>query len=273
MRYELIGRGLRALRHRRGLRQSDLAAHARIARSVLVDLEAGRLGTHTVDALTKAVGAVGGSIRIDLLVPGGDVHRLVDADHAALQGRWKAVLEHHAWTVDAEVTFNHFGERGSIDLVGWHPDARLLLIIEIKTVIVDIQSLLSAIDRKVRIGRMISADRGWRSRAAIPVLIVAEGSTARRRLAEHAPLFARFSLRGRRAVAWIRDPQPLDHPAGLLMVAKLPTVRPADRRRAGRQRIRVDRPRSRSTAPRKSVGEPRIPAYGPQNRRLTARER
>lgn len=273
MRFELIGRGLRALRHRRGWRQSDVAAHAGVARSVLVDLEAGRLGTHTVDALTRAAGAVGGSIRIDLLAPGGDIQRLVDADHAVLQAHWKAALERHQWTVEAEVTFNHFGERGSIDLVAWHVPSRSLLIIEIKTVIVDIQSLLSAIDRKARIGRMISADRGWRSRAAIPVLIVAEGSTARRRLAEHAPLFARFSVRGRRAVAWIRDPQPLDHPAGLLIVATLPTVRPADRRRAGRQRIRVDRPPSRSTSARKSVAEPRAPAYGPQDRRLTVRRR
>jgi transcriptional regulator with XRE-family HTH domain len=256
MRHELVGRALRALRHRRGLRQSDVAVHARIARSVLVDLEAGRLGTHTVDALTNAAGAVGGSIRIDLLVPGGDVQRLVDADHAALQSQWKALLERDGWTVEAEVTFNHFGERGSIDLVAWHPAARALLIIEIKTVIVDIQSLLSGIDRKVRIGRMIGADRGWRSPGAIPVLIVAEGSTARRRLAEHAALFARFSLRGRRAVAWIRDPQPLDPPAGMLMVAKLPAVRPEDRRRAGRQRIRLDRPSSRSMAARKSLGEP-----------------
>ena len=260
MRHELIGRGLRALRHRRGLRQTDVAARAGIARSVLVDLEAGRLGTHTVGALTKAAGALGGSIRIDLLVPGGDVHRLVDADHAALQSHWKAVLERHAWTVDAEVTFNHFGERGSIDLVAWHPASRLLLIIEIKTVIVDIQGLLSAMDRKVRIGRMISADRGWRSPAAISMLIVAEGSTARRRLAEHAPLFARFSVRGRRAVAWIRDPQPFVPPAGLLIVAQLPTVRPADRRRAGRQRIRVDSPSSRSIPAGTSGGETGIPA-------------
>jgi hypothetical protein len=45
MRDALIGRTLRALRHHRGWRQGGLALRARVARSVLADLEAGRIGT------------------------------------------------------------------------------------------------------------------------------------------------------------------------------------------------------------------------------------
>lgn len=236
--HESIGRGLRALRHRRNLRQRDASALAGIARSVLADLEAGRLASHAVEALTQAAEALGGSIRIDLVVPGGDLRRLLDADHAAIQAEWKQMLERSGWLVDAELTFNHYGERGSIDLFAWHPATRTLLVIEIKTVIVDIQDLLAGIDRKARIGRSLATERGWRPTAVVPMLLVAEGSTARRRITEHASLFSRFALRGRAAVAWLRQPEAASVPTGVLCITKLSQARSDDRRRAGRQRIR-----------------------------------
>jgi len=245
VRHDTIGRGLRALRHRRGLRQRDAAARAGIARSVLTDLEAGRLGTHSVDALVRAATSVGGSIRLQLSVPGGDLHRLLDADHARLQADWKAWLARAGWTVEAEVTFNHYGERGSIDLFAWYPATGACLVIELKTVLVDIQDLLAGLDRKERIGRSLASERGWRAISVVPVLLVAEGSTARRRLAEHASLFERFDLRGRTALSWLRQPI-APAPRGVLCLTQLSRARPGDRRRAGRQRIRSDRPRPRS---------------------------
>ncbi|MGQ0608604.1 MAG: helix-turn-helix domain-containing protein [Chloroflexota bacterium] len=60
MRDDVIGRGLRALRHRRGLRQRDLSGIAGVARSVIADFEAGRLGPHSVDALRRVADAGGG---------------------------------------------------------------------------------------------------------------------------------------------------------------------------------------------------------------------
>ncbi len=247
MRYGTIGHGLRALRHRRGLRQSDASALAQIARSVLPSLEAGNLGPHSVEALTRAADALGGSIRIDLIVPGGDLRRLLDADHAAIQGEWKQMLERSGWLVDAEVTFNHYGERGSIDLFAWHAETRTLVVIEIKTVIVDIQELLAGVDRKVRIGRSIALERGWRPARVVPMLLVAEGSTARRRITEHAPLFSQLPLRGRTAIAWLREPgRSALQPTGILCMTKLSQARPGDRRRAGRQRIRQSRPNPRA---------------------------
>jgi transcriptional regulator with XRE-family HTH domain len=247
MRFELVGRGLRALRHRRGLRQSDASAAAGIARSVLADLEAGRLETHTVGALHRAAQAVGGWIRLELIVPGGDLRRLLDADHAAMQAGWKELLQRSGWTVDAEVTFNHYGERGSIDLFAWHPPTRSVVVVEIKTVIVDIQDLLGGIDRKLRIGRSLASERGWSPAAAVRVLVVAEGSTARRRIAEHTALFSRFAIRGRAALAWLRTPDATP-PTGVLCMTRLSPARSRDRRRAGRQRIRrsAATPRSRA---------------------------
>lgn len=237
MRYDTIGRGLRALRHRRGWRQRDVAKRSGVSRSVVSELERGHLERHQLAALTRVGASVGATVRVDLLVAGGDLHRLLDADHAALQAFWVSLLERAGWTVAAEVTFNHYGERGSIDLLGFHAATGTLLVIEIKTLVVDIQDLLAGIDRKVRIARTIAAERGWAVRQVVPALVVAEGTTARRRIADHASLFARFNERGRRALTWIRSPASMHAPTGLLMFTKLPSARSGDRRRAGRQRV------------------------------------
>jgi hypothetical protein len=66
--------------------------------------------------------------------------------------------------------------------------------------------LLAGLDRKVRNAPFVARERGWQPRAVVPVLIVLEGTTARRRIAEHPALFARFALRGRAGASWLRHP-------------------------------------------------------------------
>jgi transcriptional regulator with XRE-family HTH domain len=238
MQDDVIGRCLRALRHRLGLKQSEVATRAGVARSVLSDFEAGRIGSHRLDALRAIVAVLGGSLRLDVALPGGDVRRLLDADHAALQERFVAWLRRVAWIAEVEVTFSRYGERGSIDIMAWHPATRILLVIEIKTIIVDVQALLSTLDRKTRNARVIAEERGWRPLAIVPMLVVREGTTARRHVATHSALFARFALRGRAAMMWLRTPTSAAPPSGLLAFAKLPAACSRDRRRAGRRRIR-----------------------------------
>jgi hypothetical protein len=249
MRDDLIGRVIRALRHRKGWRQADLAAASAVSRSVVAELEAGLLDRHSFGALRSTVSAAGGYLRLTVVVPHGDVDRLLDADHARLQEHWKRWLEGHGWAVDAEVTFNHYGERGSIDLLAYHRASGTLVVIEIKSAILDVQSTLSTLDRKVRIARDLARERGWDFRTCIPALFVVEGSTARRRIGDHAALFGRFDLRGRAALSWVADPARTSAPGGVLMLTKLSDARRGDARRAGRQRVRLPRRRPRSGEP------------------------
>jgi hypothetical protein len=239
VRDELVGRVIRALRHRRGWRQRDVAASSGVSRAVISDLEAGRVGPHAFDALRAVITSCGGVVRLEVGMPGGDARRLLDADHAALQGRWMSWLRGRGWTVDAEVTFNHHGERGSVDLMAWHSDSRTLLVAELKTVIVDVQAVLSSVDRKRRVARSLAHERGWAPTAVVPALLVLEGSTARRRIAEHAALFAGFALRGPGALRWLRGPAGVVPPVGILCFTSLSPAHRRDRRRAGRQRVRL----------------------------------
>ena len=245
-----IGRALRALRHRRGLRQVDVARLSGVTRTVISELEAGRAGIHRLDRLRAVLAALGASVRVEVEWHGAGLARLLDADHATLQATWKARLEQLGWLVRAEVTFSRYGERGSIDLLAFHPATRVLLVVEIKTGLFDVQDLLSVLDRKVRLAPAVAREIGWRPLAVVPLLVLPGDTSTRRRLTAVAPLFAPFVLRGRVATAWLREPGRAGRPAptGLLVMSKVPDARNTDLRRAGRQRIRRPGPVARSLA-------------------------
>jgi transcriptional regulator with XRE-family HTH domain len=254
MRYETIGRLVRALRQRRGWRQDDLSDRARRPRSALVSLEAGRLDRLTVGALRDFAHALDARLVITMEPASGSARVLLDAGHAFLQNLWKGRLEQWGWLVRAEVSFNHYGDRGRIDLLAFHPATGILLVIEIKTALVDIQALLGGLDVKVRVAPTLSNRFGWgRPTATIPMLVAAASSTARRRLADHAALFDPLAVRGRGATSWLRRPGSASPPSGLLALTKVPNVVYGDRNRGGRHRVRLARTDSRSAADREGA--------------------
>lgn len=186
--------------------------------------------------ICRVAAAVGLSIEITGRWRGGELDRLLDADHAALQTWMKERLQRFGWIVAAEVTYSRYGERGSIDLLAFLPSVGVLVVIEIKTIVADVGGLLRPLDAKVRLARGIARELGWTSRSVVPCLVLADQSTNRRRVADHQPLFERFSLRGRRADAWLRDPYTAG--SGLLIFRfPSPSLRRTGRR-AGCQRVR-----------------------------------
>ena len=229
-----IGRVVWALRSRRGWRQLDLARRAGISRATVSVIERGHLESVSLPALRRCLGAL--DVRLHL-VPrwrGADLDRLLDDQHSRLQALWAHRLERWGWTVLPEVSFNRYGDRGRIDLLAWHPARRVLLVIEIKTQIVDIQGLLGPLDVKLRVAAGIARERGWDPPlAVVPVLVVAESSTNRRRIASRAPLFRQLAVRGRAAISWLRRPG--DPVTGLLVLSDLS---PASTSSAGRLPVR-----------------------------------
>jgi hypothetical protein len=67
-------------------------------------------------------------------------------------------------------------------------------------------------------------------------LVVVESSTNRRRIAAHERLFARLTLRGSAALAWLRHPT--GAPTGVLLFRASRNHNMVGVRRAGRQRVR-----------------------------------
>lgn len=148
-------------------------------------------------------------VRLEL-VPrwrGPDLHRLLDSRHAALGSAVVRELRRLGWDCSPEVSFSVYGERGAIDILAWHGSTGTLLVVELKTVVVDLQELLGGVDRKIRLARRLGRERGWKALSVGGWVVVAEGRTSRRRLGQHRPLVrAAFPVDGRGMRRWLRDP-------------------------------------------------------------------
>lgn len=232
-----LGRVVRALRRRRGWRQADVAVRAGVSHATVSVIERGLLDAVALPTLRRCLLAL--EVRLDL-VPrwrGADLERLLDEDHSRVQAAWKERLERWGWVVAAEVSFNRFGDRGRIDLLAWHPEARVLLVAEIKTIIADVQGLLGPLDVKLRVARTVARERGWFAPSLVlPLLVVTESATNRRRLAARAALFSQLNVRGRAAVSWLRRPE--GRATGLLVLSDLSPARVRSVSRGSRVRMR-----------------------------------
>lgn len=222
-----VPRSIRAIRHRKGWRQADLANNSGTSREMISRLERGGLHGVTLGSLEKVAEALGATLALVLRWEGAELDRLADAAHARLQEHVAGALERLGWLVRIETSFNRYGDRGRVDVLAHHPVARTLLVIEVKSAIGDLQETLGRLDVKVRLGKSIAADAGWVDvRAVVPALVIGDSRASRRIVARHATLFARFTLRGRRALAWIRRPASTA-PTGLLWFVNLSDSRQA----------------------------------------------
>jgi transcriptional regulator with XRE-family HTH domain len=203
-----FGRGYKALRVRKRLRQEDLAAAAGVSRGVIVRIEQGHADKVTVATLEKAAAPLGARVLCRLSWNGEGLDRLLDADHARIVEQVVRMLQAAGWLVATEVSFNHFGERGSIDAFAFHAESRVVLVVEVKSVVPDVQAMLVTLDRKERLAIGIAAERGWAGVAVARLLVIREDRTARRRVDAHRATFANaFPDRARAIRGWLARPE------------------------------------------------------------------
>jgi transcriptional regulator with XRE-family HTH domain len=238
-----LGRAFRAVRIRLHLRQRDLAEQCGVSQSVISRVERGIAEVMSLADLRRIADSLNIRLSIDAWWRGGDLNRLLDADHATIVDYIVGRLRSARWEVLVEYGFNHYGERGSVDIVAWHPRLRALLLVEVKSRFFDLQEMLATFARKLRIVPPLLAEaRGWRPEF-VGTLIVAPGTTANRRVvADHPNIFeASYPSRSRDAQHWVREPSgPF---AGLWFVS--PNVLTA-RGSGGPRRVRHPAPRPAS---------------------------
>jgi transcriptional regulator with XRE-family HTH domain len=235
-----VGTILRAMRVRRGLRQVDVARLAVVSPMTISRLERGQLDTLTVRTIRRVAKVLG--VRMDFAPWSrhGDLHRFATSEHAALVESVVRALSGLGWEARAEVSFNHAGERGFVDILAWHHAGRTLLIIEIKTEIVDVGEMLGTLSRKQRLAEVIAREVGWSPDHVATALIVGDRRTSRRRVADHrATIQTSLPDDGRRLRAFLR------HPTGTLAaVAFWPYKHPGVARPLGSATRRVRRANS-----------------------------
>src|SRR6266511_1057520 len=237
-----VGRALRQLRRRRGLRQGDVAARARLAQQTISLIECGHAAAFTIDTVRRAFGALGASYEGLVIWRGGALDRLLDERHAALVGMTAARLPPPGWEVVIEASYSIYGERGSIDILAGHATSSSVLLVEVKSELMSIEELGGKLDEKARLARrQLCRERfGWPPTGAGRLLVLPDLDSARRAVARNAALLDRmFPARGPDDCRCLAGPG--GDLSGILFVADTNPVGASAGRRGG-QRIR--RPRS-----------------------------
>ena len=178
-----------------------------MSQSAVSRLERGCLSGGNLDALEGAVLALGAELDVRIRWRGEELDRLLDAVHAAMVERLIEILSPLGWHCEAEVTFMIRGERGSVDVLAWHRQTGRLLVAETKSVVPDMQQMLGAFDRKVRLGPAIAGQRGWQVTGVARALVLAGTATNRRRADRfEATLRSTLPTDARAMRRWLADP-------------------------------------------------------------------
>ncbi len=236
-----LGRRFRALRHRRGSRQADVGGAAGLSQDLVSLAECGHVAELSVRSLRALAGALDAELRMELWFRGGELDRLLDEGHAALVDAVVARLAALGWEVRPEVSFAVYGERGSIDVIAWHAESRTLLVVEVKTELTSVEETLRRHDVKVRLAAGVVRERfGWQPARVARLLVLPDGTTARRQVARHdAAMRSAYPLRGRALRLWLAGPT--GSVAGLAYMSFTNRDR-AGQRPTSRRRVRVPRP-------------------------------
>ncbi|HET7181157.1 MAG TPA: helix-turn-helix domain-containing protein, partial [Candidatus Limnocylindrales bacterium] len=202
-----LGRLFRILRLRLGLRSQDVAERAGISLSAYSEMERGDLASVPVGKIRRVGGVLEVRVVLGATWRGAEVDRVLGSRHAGMAEAVTRLLVASGWEVRPEVSFNHFGERGVVDLIAWHAGTATLLLIELKTELADVNALLGTADRRRRLAATIAAPLEWRPANVAQWLVIADSSTNRRRVAAHRTLLrAAFPTDGRAIRGWLARP-------------------------------------------------------------------
>jgi transcriptional regulator with XRE-family HTH domain len=203
-----IGSMCRAVRIRRRLTQAAVARSAGVHQWDVSRLEGGRLDPLRMVTFRRILAAL--DMRLDLRPQyrGPELERLMNAAHVALHGAvLRLFLGLPGWEAVPEASYSIYGERGAIDILAWHRATRTVLIVELKTVLVDVEAVVRKVDERRRLATEIARQRGWHPLVVATWVILTDTRTNRRHVsAQHEILAPVRGVDGRRMRAWLRSP-------------------------------------------------------------------
>ncbi len=142
--------------------QAELATAVRVSRPYIAAIEAGRANP-SLEVVERIADALG--LELQLLgrppVVMNSPHQR-DAVHARCSGYIDRRLTNLGWLTRGEVTIVRGRARGWIDLLGYDPRRRILLVVEVKTWVDDLGGIERQLDWYVREAPSIAREFGWR---------------------------------------------------------------------------------------------------------------
>jgi hypothetical protein len=201
---ERLARASRLLRRRAGIRQVD----ATVSRHIVQAIESGRAGRLRLDDVRSHFERFDARTRLTVWWHGADLDRLFDARHAGVVEAGLAELRKHGWQTAGEVSFNEYGDRGSIDLFAGKESEAAIFVGEAKSEWGSIEETLRRLDVKARVAPKIAFQLfGFRPHVVAAVLLFPEDRTARRIADRYAvTLDSAFPARALEIRRWLKEP-------------------------------------------------------------------
>jgi hypothetical protein len=179
-----------------------------VSRQLVSAVERGELYNISLVKLRSLAAMLGARFDVAVRWRGADMDRLVSGRHAAMQDHAARLFASlGGWLFAQEVSYSIYGERGVIDLLAWHAERRAILVVELKTVLVDMNDLVAQMDRRRRLAPTIARNRGWDPATTSAWVVVEDTRANRRRLADHGAMLRHaFPTDGRAVRPWLRAP-------------------------------------------------------------------
>ena len=204
-----FGATIRTGRIARGWTQRQLADRAGVPQSVVSAVETG--GGGELATLERVCVALGGELRLEAHLPyAGDGSRQLDLGHARCVGMARRLLEASGYDCATEQEVMDGQWRGRIDLLSFDTTMRRLVVVEVKTELLDAGGLERQVDRYARLCLDVARRRGWRvAEVSVAVLVLATAQADAFLLANREVMAGAFPVRGRAAIDCLLERKPL----------------------------------------------------------------
>lgn len=203
--HRTLGIAVLELRKAIGWTQKELGARADLSQSEVSRVEHGLLVDLSLERAEQILSAMGARLVLSVDAPFlGDRERQRDPAHARCSAHVASRLRRAGWEVETEVEIGGDRSRGWIDILAFHRESGLLLVIEIKTEIRDLGAIERSLNWYERESMGASRRLGWQPRRRVGcLLLLATDANEARAAANREPLFVGFPGRARDLAAVI----------------------------------------------------------------------
>ena len=172
-RLRTFGVAIREVRTALGHSQAQLAGRVGRSQTFVSQVERGVATSLNVDDADRLCTALGATLVLNVESPrllAGP--RTRDAAHAACVGHVQRRLRSQGWHVRREVAIGTSQRPGWIDVLAWHPATGLLLVIEVKTELLDIGAVERQLHWYEREAPRAATRLGWRTKTVSSALVL-----------------------------------------------------------------------------------------------------
>jgi transcriptional regulator with XRE-family HTH domain len=181
----VIAASVSTLRTTLGWTQAELGRRAGVSQSFVSRVEKGRPSL-SIDDATRLLQTMGARLTVEVSAPFlADREHQRDPAHARCSSYVAARLRQAGWLTAAEVEVGGDRSRGWIDVLAYHPQHRLMLVIEIKTEVRDLGAIERTLGWYERESWIAARRSGWHPTQVIGCLLLLATAAVESRIGDN----------------------------------------------------------------------------------------